>query len=78
MQPLATTCIRRPFHWGIVIVSDPDSGGLIPDANPKRIVSSNEHGIVVAIRYAQDIDSFEGELDWAEGSVQVRLLRTEA
>ena len=46
----------------------------MPDVNPKRIVSSNEHGIVIGIRHAQDIDSSEGGLDWAEGSVQVRLL----
>lgn len=74
MQPLATTCIRRPFHWGIVIIADAESGSLIPDVDPEKAVSSNEHGIVALIRHAQDIDSFEGEFDWAEAQVLVRLL----
>jgi hypothetical protein len=77
MQPLATANIRRPFHWGIVVVSDVESGGLIPDVDPERAVSANENGIVALIRHAQDIDSFEGEFDWAEAEVLVRLL-TEA
>lgn len=74
MQPLATTCIRRPFHWGIVIIADAESGSQIPDVDPEKVVSSNEHGIVARIRHAQDIDSFEGEFDWAEAQVLVRLL----
>ncbi|WP_427170288.1 hypothetical protein [Arthrobacter sp. 92] len=37
-------------------------------------VSSNEDGVVALIRHAQDIDSFEGEFDWAEAQVLVRLL----
>jgi hypothetical protein len=50
MQPLATTCIRRPFHWGIVIIADAESGSQIPDLDPEKAVSSNEHGIVALIR----------------------------
>ena len=74
MLPLITTCIRRPFHWGIVVVADSESGGLIPDVDPETAVSSNEHGIVILIRHAQDIESFEGEFEWAEAEVLVRLL----
>jgi hypothetical protein len=74
MQPLATVCIRRPFHWGIVVVSDVESGGLIPDVDTESAVSANENGIVVLIRHTQDIDSFDGEFDWAEAEVLVRLL----
>ena len=74
MQPLVTTCIRRPFHWGIVIIADAESGSQIPDVDPEKAVSSNEHGIVALIRHAQDIDSFEGEFNWAEAQVVVRLL----
>lgn len=77
MQPLATACIRQPFHWGIVVISDSESGGLIPDVDPEKTVSANENGIVALIRHAQDIDSFDGEFDWAEAEVLVRLL-TEA
>jgi hypothetical protein len=74
MLPLITTCIRRPFHWGIVVVADSESGGSIPDVDPETAVSSNEHGIVILMRHAQDIDSFEGEIEWAEAEVLVRLL----
>lgn len=74
MQPLATTCIRRPFHWGIVVIADAQSGSQIPDVDPEKAVSSNEHGIVALIRHAQDVDSFEGEFDWAEAQVLIRLL----
>jgi len=74
MQPLATTCIRRPFHWGIVVITDVEPDHQIPDVEPGKIVSWNEHGIVALIRHAQDIDSFEDEFDWAEAQVVVRLL----
>lgn len=77
MQPLLTTSIRRPFHWGIVIVADAESRGKIPEVEPDKAVSSNEHGIIALVRHAQDIDSFEDEFDWAETEVVVRLL-TEA
>lgn len=77
MQPLLTTSIRRSFHWGIVIIADADSGGKIPEVEPGKAVSSNEHGIIALVRHAQDIDSFEGEFEWAESQVTIRLL-TEA
>lgn len=73
MQPLATASIRRPFHWGIVVVSDVKSGSLIPDVDPERAVSANENGIIALIRHAQDIEVLD-ELDWAEVEVLVRLL----
>lgn len=74
VQVLVSTVIRRPFHWGIVIVADHESGGQIPDVDPTNLVSSNDHGIVASIRHAQDVDSFAGEFDWAEAEVVVRLL----
>jgi hypothetical protein len=77
MQPLAAARIRRPFHWGIVVVSDVESIGLVPDVDPERAVSANENGFVALIRHAQDVDSFGGEFEWAEAEVLVRLL-TEA
>lgn len=77
MQPLVSTTIRRPFHWGIVVLADADSGGRIPDVNPEESVTGNEHGVVALIRHAQDIDSFDGDFDWAEAQVLVRLLPEE-
>lgn len=61
------------FFGGIVVIADAESGGQIPDADPEKAVSSHEHGIVALIRHAQDIDSFEGEFDWAGAQVLVRL-----
>jgi hypothetical protein len=34
VQPLSTVSIRRPFHWGIVIIAGAESGGRIPDVEP--------------------------------------------
>jgi hypothetical protein len=73
MQPLATVDVTRPWHWGIAIVSDPDLGGEIPDVDPSGGVSANEKGIIVPVRHAQDIESFEGDFEWAEATVTVRL-----
>lgn len=71
MQPLATVTVTRPWHWGIVIVSDPDLGGQIPEVNPDLRVTANENGLVILVRHAQDIPSFEGDFDWAESAVSV-------
>ncbi|GAB3871994.1 hypothetical protein [Terrabacter terrigena] len=78
MQPLSTALIRRPFHWGIVIVSDVKSGGDIPEVHPNALVTANDHGVIVLVRHAQDIPSFDGNFDWAESEVMVRLLPASA
>lgn len=78
MQPISSVLIRRAFHWGIVIVSDVKSSGDIPDVDRDALVAANEHGLVVAVRHAQDIASFEGDFDWAEAEVVVRLLPVRA
>ncbi len=72
MKPLATVDITRPWHWGIAILSDPDLGGEIPEVDPSGGVSANENGIIVPVRHAQDIESFEGDFEWAEATVTVR------
>ena len=74
VQPLSSAVIRRPFHWGIVIVSAPEEGGAIPDVQPDRAVTGDEHGLIALVRHAQDVESFAEELDWAEAEVLVRLL----
>jgi hypothetical protein len=74
VQPLTTAAIRRPFHWGIVIAADADAGALIPDVVPGSLVSSNQHGVVALVRHAQDIDSLDDTVDWAEAEVVVPLL----
>jgi hypothetical protein len=74
VQSLASAAIRRPFHWGVVILTDADSEALTPDVVPGSLISSNEHGIVALVRHAQDIDSSEDTADWAETEIVVRLL----
>lgn len=78
VQPLSTAAIRRPFHWGIVIVSAPEEGGAIPDVQPDRAVTGDEHGLIALVRHAQDVESFAEDFDWAEAEVLVRLLPDEA
>lgn len=72
-QPLATTTIRRPFHWGIVTVG-PDGSGQLPDVAAGALVSANAHGLVILVRHAQDIESFGADFDWAEAEIVVRQL----
>ncbi|MFE6967657.1 hypothetical protein ACFVAJ_21465 [Agromyces sp. NPDC057679] len=69
--------VKRPWHWGIVIVSDPDLGGQIPEVDPESRVSANESGLIVLVRHAQDVEDFNGDLEWAEAEVTV-IHRSEA
>lgn len=66
--------MTRPWHWGIVILSDPSFAGEVPDADPGAPVSANDKGLVVSVRHAQDVARFEGDFDWAEAAVTVRHL----
>lgn len=78
VQPLATAVIRRPFHWGIVIVTDGKTDQQLPDIDPNQLVTADEHGIIALVRHAQDIESFDDDLEWAESEVTVRLLPNDA
>jgi hypothetical protein len=78
VQPLATALIRRPFHWGIVIITDAKAGEQIPEVEPDLPVTADDHGIIALVRHAQDISSFEDDFEWAEAEVLVRLLSAEA
>ncbi|HVK30221.1 MAG TPA: hypothetical protein VM575_17920 [Nocardioides sp.] len=72
MQALHTVAVTRPWHWGIAILSDPSLGGEIPEVDPKARVSANANGVVVLVRHAQDVESLEGDFDWAEATVTIR------
>lgn len=74
MQPLTSVLIRRPFHWGIVIMSDVKFGGDIPDVDSNVLVTANDRGVIVLVRHAQDIESFDDDFEWAEAEVVVRQL----
>ncbi|MBS42203.1 MAG: hypothetical protein CMH83_03290 [Nocardioides sp.] len=72
MQALHTVAVTRPWHWGIAILSDPSLGGEIPEVDPKARVSASSNGVVVLVRHAQDVESFEDDFDWAEATVTIR------
>jgi len=72
VQPLTSVVVTRPWHWGIAIISDPSLGGAIPEVKPNAQVSANRNGVVILVRHAQDIESFEGDPAWAEARVHVR------
>lgn len=74
MEPLQTTAIKRPFHWGIVILVGDDWTGDIPEIAANSLVSANARAVSVGVRHAQDTDEYEGEhVRFAEASVAVRL-----
>jgi hypothetical protein len=66
--------ITRPFHWGIVAVSDPSAYVVPEEIQHDRTITATETGLVALVRHAQDVPSFEGDFDWAEVIVTVRLL----
>jgi hypothetical protein len=70
-QPLTTVTVRRPWHWGIAIISDATIGGQIPEVEAGRPVSANEYGLIVLVHHAQDTDDWpEGE-EWADDDAEV-------
>jgi hypothetical protein len=82
VEPNRVTTIKRPFHWGIVIVVGDDWGGEseVPAFDPDRMVAANDFAATIAVRHAQDTDEVETADDgveyvkFAEASVVVRLL----
>ena len=72
-QPLLTMTIRRPFHWGIVVLI-PEGDAQVPDVDPDAMVSTNGQALVILVRHAQDVDSFDDDVRWAEAEIVFRLL----
>ena len=74
-KPPETTTVRRPFHWGIVIVAADDWAGDLPEVDPDSLVTASERTVIIGVRHAQDSDEFDGEvLKLAEAEVVVRKL----
>lgn len=76
-QPLMSVTVRRPFHWGVVVLVDAASEhGDVPDVDPERPVSATETGMVVLVRHAQDTDEYGDDdvLVPAHAEVTIRLL----
>jgi hypothetical protein len=81
-DPNRVTTIRRPFHWGIVVVVGDhwDGEREVPAFDPDRMVVANDFAVTIAVRHAQDTDEVEtGDdgveyLKFAEATVVARLL----
>jgi hypothetical protein len=82
VEPNRITNIKRPFHWGIVIIVGDDWNGesKVPEFDPDRIVAANDFAVTIAVRHAQDTDEVEMGDDGveyvklAEATVVARLL----
>lgn len=74
MQPLAEVTLTRPWHWGIAVLDDPLAD--VPTEFGGRGVAVGRDVIALSVRHAQDIeaDRFEGDWDWATGTIHVRSL----
>lgn len=70
---LHTARVTRPWHWGIAIVSDVSLGGEIPEVDPALGVTGDRNGVIILVRHAQDVPSFEGEFDWAQATLTVTV-----
>jgi hypothetical protein len=82
LEPNRVTTVKRPFHWGIVIIVGDDWGGEseVPTFDPDRMVAANDFAVTIAVRHAQDTDEVEMGDDGveyvklAEATVVARLL----
>lgn len=73
MGPLSTTTIRRPFHWGLVVLVGRDWAGEYPEVRPDRPVTASDRVVLIPVVHAQDTDEFEGDsLVFAAAEVVVR------
>ena len=73
-----STTIRRPFHWGIVVVADAEGSQPYPEVEPTQPVTADQNAVIVTVRHAQDVELASGDqkIPLAEVEVQV-LLHTE-
>ena len=73
LEPLSTTRIQRPFHWGLVVLVGDDWTGDYPEVDPVKAVTASERVLLVQVVHAQDLEEFEGEdLKLARAEVVVR------
>jgi hypothetical protein len=47
--------VRRPFHWGIVLLGD-SSADLDLNADATDNIRTGRHHLAIAVRHAQDVD----------------------
>jgi hypothetical protein len=74
-QPIIVTSIRRPWQWGMAVVTSPGQGEDFREIEPGRVCSSTPGALVIMVRHAQDVDDFE--LGFAEATVSIALHENE-
>ena len=73
LEPLSATTIRRPFHWGLVVLVGRDWDGEYPEVDPDQPVTASDRVLLIPVIHAQDTDEFEGEhVIFARAEVVVR------
>ena len=66
-SPIGSVTVKRPWQWGIAVLSDWQRGGDIHDVNPRAPASANAFGLVILVRHAQDTENLDD--GYAEASV---------
>ena len=74
-QPILVTTIRRPWHWGIAVVTGPGQTEDYPEIEPGRPFCSTSGALVIVVRHAQDVEDID--LGFAEATVSIFLHQEE-
>lgn len=60
-EPESRLELHRPFHWGVLLIGDPETAD-IPERGPEGAIVSSGAVVVVPVRHAQDVE-FSGRDD---------------
>jgi hypothetical protein len=74
-QPILVTAIRRPWQWGIAVITGPGQTEDFPEIEPGRPFCSTSGALVIMVRHAQDVE--EIDLGFAEATVSIYLHQDE-
>jgi hypothetical protein len=74
-QPILVTSIRRPWHWGIAVVTGPGQVEDFPEIEPGRAFCSTAGALVIMVLHAQDVEDID--LGFAEATVSIVLHQRE-
>ncbi|MDR7080835.1 hypothetical protein J2X01_000104 [Arthrobacter ginsengisoli] len=74
-QSLLVTTIRRPWHWGIAVVTGPGQTEDFPEIEPGRPFCSTSGALVIMVRHAQDVEDIDH--GFAEATVSISLHQDE-
>lgn len=74
-QPILVISIRRPWQWGIAVITGPGQVEDFPEIEPDRPVCSTSGALVMMVRHAQDVEDIDSGL--AEATVSIALHQNE-